>query len=193
MKRFFSAAVVITALAVTFAGCKKDDDPVPQKNIVKLGAQSNATIGAFYSVETNMVYNQDLAFENQAKIDLLCFYEEAGGNNISLAGPGSNIREIFTGETAPENWTTKNETHFTATTSEITIAQFDQIRDGNEIIRSYFNETQTTGIKKAKDLKVNDIRAFMTVDSTFVIYKVISVAQGADGYVEFEYKKYKPN
>ncbi len=193
MRKFLTIVAVLTALNVSFTGCKEDKDDAPQKNIAKLGAQTNTTVGAFFSVETKMVYNQTLASENQAKIDLLCFYEEAGGNNISLAGPDSNITGIFTGETAPENWTTKNETHFTETTSEITVAQFDQIQDGNEIIWSYFNETQTSGIRKAKDLQVDDIRAFMTVDSTFVIYKVLSVAQGADGYVEFEYKKYKAN
>lgn len=190
--RILPLATLLLALAVSFPSCKSDDEDAPQKNIAKLGAQTNNTVGGFFSTETKMVYSQDLAFENQAKIDLLCFYEE-GDNKITLAGPGSRITDIFTGETSPENWTTQNETHFTETTSEITVAQFDQIQDGNEIIRSYFNETQTSGYRKAKDLQVDDIRAFMTVDSTFVIYKVLSVAQGADGFVEFEYKKYKVN
>jgi hypothetical protein len=188
MKRFFSVAVMVTALAVAFTGCKKDEDDAPQKNIAKLGAQANTSFGGFLSIDMKRVYNQLEASQNQDKIDILCFYEEAGGNNIAVAAPGSGISGIFIGETAPENWTTKNQTYFTDPASDITVAQFDQLKDGDAAIQSYYDETVTSGNRKKKDMKVNDIYAFKTAGGKYGIFKVISVAQGETGYVEFEYK-----
>ena len=44
---FFSVSI--------FNSCEKEDNG-PQKLIVKLGAQSNTTIGAFYSIDLNKIY-----------------------------------------------------------------------------------------------------------------------------------------
>jgi hypothetical protein len=184
---FLSLASVVLLFSVAFTGCDKDDTE-PTKNIAKLGAQENASFGGFLSVSEKKVYTLTLASQNQDKIDILCFYEEASGNNIALAAPGSNITGIFTGDAAPENWTTLNQTYFTLPTSDITVAQFDALKDGEVIIESYYNAEQTTGNKKAKDMKVDDIWTFKTQSGTFGILKVTAVEQGATGYVEFEYK-----
>jgi len=158
------------------------------KNIAKLGAQDNVDFGSFLSVSEKAVYFQGPASENQDKIDILCFYEAETGNNIALAAPGSNITGIFEGASSPDFWTTKNQTYFTMPTSEITIEQFDALRDGDAAIETYYNAEQTTGNKKSKDLQVGNIRTFKTQSGTFGIYKVLSVEQGATGYVEFEYR-----
>lgn len=173
--------------SVSLTSCDKDD-PEPEKNIAKLGAQENTLFGGFLSVSEKKVYTLLLASQNQDKIDILCFYEAESGNNIALAAPGSNITGIFTGENSPENWTTKNQTYFTLPTSEVTVAQFDALKDGDAVIETYFNAEQTSGNRKAKDMKVNDIWTFKTQGGKFGILKVISVQQGATGYVEFEYK-----
>lgn len=174
-------------MAFGTASCEKENEE-PTKNIAKLGAQSNITFGGFLSVDEKKVYAQDLASQNQEKIDILCFYEEAGGNNIALAAPGTGISGIFTGETAPNNWTTKNQTYFTLPATELTAEQFDQLKDGDAVIEGYFNATITSGNRKAKNMAVNDIWAFKTVANKFGVLKVVSVEQGATGYVEFEYK-----
>lgn len=179
-------AVLFLALGIAFTGCKKDEEVV--KNIAKLGAQGNTTLGGFLSVEMKQVYTQAEAFQNQDKIDILCFFEAEGGNNIAIAGPGSGIKDIFTGETAPENWTTQNKTLFTDPATAITVEQFDQLLDGDVAIQSYYDETVTSGNRKKKDMKTNDIYAFKTASGKYGLFKVISVAQGAAGYVEFEYK-----
>mgnify|MGYP000975281968 CR=1 FL=1 len=179
-------SVLFLAFGIAFAGCKKDEEEV--KNIAKLGAQGNTTIGGFLSVELKKVYTQAEAFQNQDKIDILCFFEEANGNNIAIAAPGTGISDIFTGETAPENWATKNQTYFTDPATAITVEQFDQLVDGDVAIQSYYDETVTSGNRKKKDMKVNDIYAFKTASGKYGLFKVISVAQGATGYVEFEYK-----
>lgn len=170
-----------------FSGCEKENDE-PTKNIAKLGAQTNASFGGFLSISEKKVYTQELASQNQDKIDILCFYEEAGGNNIALAAPGTGISGIFTGETAPTNWETKNQTYFTLPATELTVDQFNQLKDGDAVIEGYFNATITSGNRKAKDMKVNDIWAFKTAANKFGVLKVINVEQGASGFVEFEYK-----
>jgi len=185
--KLLSLAAIALLFSVAFTGCEKDD-PEPTKNIAKLGAQSNTTFGGFLSVSEKKVYTLSLASQNQDKIDILCFYEAETGNNIALAAPGSNITGIFTGDAAPENWTTKNQTFFTLPTSVITVAQFDALKDGEAIIESYFNAEQTSGNRKAKDMKIDDIWTFKTQSGTFGILKVTAVEQGATGYVEFEYK-----
>lgn len=194
-KNLFSAAALSLLLAFGFTGCKDDNDE-PQKNIVKLGAQSNTTIGAFYSVTEKKVYTQALAFENQAKIDLLCFYEvtDSQQNYTTLSSPGANITGIFTGETAVTNFTTKNLTKFTLPATALTVAQFDQIVDGDASIATFYNSTITSGNKKAKQLAIDNIYAFLTQDGTYGLFKVISLSspESETGWIEFELKLYKP-
>jgi hypothetical protein len=185
--KIFSIAALTVLMTFGFTGCK-DDDPEPKKNIAKLGAQTNTSFGGFLSISEKKVYTQEQAFQNQDKIDIFCFYEAEGGNNVALAAPGSNITGIFTGDSSPENWTVLNQTYFTLPTAEVTVADFDALKDGDAIIETYFNAEQTSGNRKAKDMKVNDIWTFKTASNTFGILKVTSVEQGATGYVEFEYK-----
>lgn len=188
------ASLKLLLLAVfalfVMASCSKDDND-PKKIIVKMGAQSNTTIGAFCSIGQNKVYAQDLAFAVQDTIDLLCFYEHVEPskiNNITLSSPGANITGIFTGTSSPDVWTTKRLTTFTAPATAITVAEFDLLKQDDAVIATYYNSAVTTGNKKAKDLQVDNIWAFKTHDNIYGLIKVISVAQGADGYVEFELK-----
>jgi len=99
------AAALLLASGVS--GCYKDDpEPQVKKNIAKLEAQANATIGGFYSISEKEVYTIDVAAQNQDKIYILYFYEE--GNDIAIASPGANVTDIFGGgENDPVNWTTK--------------------------------------------------------------------------------------
>jgi hypothetical protein len=158
------------------------------KNIAKLGAQENTSFGGFLSVSLKTIYTLAQAFANQDKIDIFCYYETYNNNFTTLAAPGSNITGIFTGDNAPANWTVKNQTFFTLPAVAITVDQFDALRDGDASIETYYNATLTSGNKKAKDMKVNDIWAFKTQAGTFGILKVLSVEQGNAGFVEFEYK-----
>ncbi|KAB2872066.1 MAG: hypothetical protein F9K37_01460 [Bacteroidales bacterium] len=210
MKTNFLKLMLLALVAMfTFASCEKDDNE-PSKWIVKIGAQSNTSIGAFYSLSEKKIYNQTDAFNNQAKIDLVCFYEHDEINNrindMTLSSPGANIRDIFTGETDVMNYTTKNLTTITPTsassgagtlpanTQSITVEQFDQIKQGEAIIATYFNSTLTSSNKKAKLLVANDIYAFKTQDGTYGLFKVVAVSEpkNASGWLQFEIKTYKP-
>lgn len=171
--------------------CEKEEETA-QKLIATLGAQSNATYGAFYSIDLNKTYMQEAAFAVQDTINLLCFYEHDEINNrindITLSSPGANITGIFTGETSVENWTVKNLTTFTLPATAITPAEFDLLKQNDAIIESYYDNTVVSGNKKAKLLKIDDIYAFKTHDNIYGLFKVTDVEQGAEGYVEIELK-----
>ncbi len=157
--------------------------------VITLGAQSNTTIGAFYSIAQNTIYNQTDASNNQSAIDLICFYEHDIVNNrindITLSSPGANITGIFGGgATDPSQWTTKRLTLFTPPTSTITTTQFDALHQNDPAIQTYFNSGMTSSNKKAKQLLVDNIYAFKTVDNVYGLFKVTAVTQGADGSVQ---------
>lgn len=192
----FSKLMLLALVATfTFASCEKDDNE-SSKWIVKIGAQSNTSIGAFYSISEKKVYTQVDAFNNQAKIDLICFYEHVEGriNDMTLASPGANITGIYTGDTSVDIYSTKNLTKFTLPATELTVAQFDQLKEGDAIIATYYNSTVTSGNKKAKMLTVGSIYAFLTQNGTYGLFKVIEVSnpQDANGWIKFELKTYKP-
>lgn len=157
--------------------------------LITLGAQSHATIGAFYSIAQNTIYNQTDASNNQSAIDLLCFYEHDEANNkindITLSSPGANITGIFGGgATDPSQWATKRLTLFTPPTSTITTTQFDALHQNDPAIQTYFNSSMTSSNKKAKLLAVDNIYAFKTQDNVYGLFKVTNVVNSADGLVE---------
>lgn len=170
---------------LTIVSCEKNDEP--KNKIATLGAQENTTAGGYYSVADNTVFTQVDAFADQSAIDILCFYEAASGNNIAIASPGSGINGIFTGDSAPENWTTLNTTFFLNTT--LTAAQFDALTETDQIIVSSFVEADSR--KKAKDMQPGLVVSFKTADGTYGLLKVIEVTQGATGSVKFEVKTKK--
>lgn len=195
MKSNYSKLLLLALLAIfTLGSCEKDDND-SDKIIVKLGAQDNTSIGAFYSVSENKVYTQAEALNNQAKIDLLCFYEntDTHQNMTTISSPGANITGIFTDDNGDEyftSWTTKNTTYFTLPATDLTVEQFDQLKDGDTVIASYYDETVTSGNKKAKVLAVDDIYAFKTQGGIYGLFKVIELSnpESVAGWIKIEIK-----
>jgi hypothetical protein len=187
MKRaVFFLMVAVMSFSSFFQACD-DEEETPSVITVKIGAQGNTTVGGFYSVSENKVYTQDNAAANPGVIDILCFYESETGNNIALASPGSGITDIFTGATAPENWSVTDTTFFCATA--LTAAQFDAVAETDELIVTSFVEDDAR--KKAKDMKVDDVYSFRVQAGDYGLLKVTAVTQGADGDVTFEVKMKK--
>jgi hypothetical protein len=182
MKKLFYFLMVMTVISFVVA-CDKDEEE-PEVKKATVGAQENATAGGFYSVSENQVYTMDAAAQNQAVIDILCFYEADNGNNIAVASPGTNITGIFTGENAPANWTTKNTTYFCETT--LTAAQFDALAETDELIVTSFDTAND--FRKAKDLQIDEIYSFKTAAEAYGLFKVTEVVQGTTGSVTFEVK-----
>jgi len=187
MKRTVFFLMVAVMSVSLFFQAFEDEEETPSVISVKLGAQGNAAVGGFYSVAENKVYTQDNAAANPGVIDILCFYEAETGNNIALASPGSGISGIFTGTTAPENWTVQDTTFFCAT--ELTAAQYDAVTETDELIVTSFVEDNAR--KKAKDLQVDDVYSIRIQSGVYGLLKVTAVTQGADGDVTFEVKMKK--
>ncbi|HAN17368.1 MAG: hypothetical protein A2X13_00795 [Bacteroidetes bacterium GWC2_33_15] len=164
-----------------FIACDDEEETVSPFHTVKLGAQDNTSIGGFYSINDKKVYTQDVAATKQETIDFLCFYEE--GNDISLASPGANITDIFTGTTSPETWTTTDTTWFYQT--ELTTVQFDALTEDDELIVTSYNADEAR--RKAKLLTVGNIYAFKTQDAYYGLFKVTEVVPDSIGSVEFTY------
>ncbi|MGE5348608.1 MAG: hypothetical protein ACM3NP_04925 [Actinomycetota bacterium] len=177
MKTRFKLFMILPLFAVMVSGCEKEkEDPS-----VTLGAQANTTIPGFYSLAENKTYTMSQAADNPAVIDIFCFYEAETGNNIALASPGSGIRDIFTGDDMPDNWSTKNTTYFFQTT--LTQAQFEAVQNGDALIETSFDSDNAR--KKAKDVQVGQVWAFKTQDGTYGLLLATAVTQGTDGSVKF--------
>ena len=156
--------------------------PINSYTAILMGAQSNAATESFLSLRGNeaTLYKQAEAFQNQAAIDMLCYFE---GGQMSLASPGGNIAGIFTGVTSPENYSTKNLTQFAKTT--YTPADFDS--GENDAILFYgLNTGQLT--VKAGALAVHDVYAFRTQSNLVGMFKVLKVDGDASGTLEIAIK-----
>jgi len=193
MKKLVYLMLFAFIAATVFLSCEEDEETSSPFTTVKMGAQSNITIGAFYSIGMKKVYTQTQAFEKQDTIDFLCFYEHDTVNDrindITLSSPGANITDIFVDDTitAPDVWTTKNLTKFQEPNPTMTVAQFDLLKETDAIIETSFDNTVLSGNKKAKLLAVNDIYAFKTHNNQYGLLKVTEVLEGNDGYVKFVY------
>lgn len=156
-------------------------------NSIVLGAQDNPTVESFvsYSNSTATKYFQAAAFENQAAIDMFCFYENTASNQnlMSLAAPGSNITGIFEGATSPENYTTKNTTYFVKTS--LTAEQFDAVSNDAIILALYDTEND---FRKAKQLTAGDVYCFKLQSGKYGLYKVVAVTGAEAGTLEIAVK-----
>lgn len=185
MKNFLRNTFALSLLLLTLNSCEKDQKTSIIK--VKLGAQANTILPGFYSISENKTYTQVQAFDHQAVIDIFCFYEASTGNNIAVASPGSGITGIFTGASAPANYTVTDTTFFYKTT--ITATAFDAILTTDQLIVSSFDAVNAR--RKAKDLKLDEVYSFKTEAETYGLLKVTEVIQGETGSVEFIVKMKK--
>lgn len=164
-----------------------DFGPINSYTAILMGAQTNTTNESFLSLHDNQatLYMQAQAFQNQAKIDMFCYYETAQSakNKMSLASPGSNLSGFFGSATSPENYTIKNLTKFAKTT--YTAADFDSVKT-DAILFSGFNSSLHTD--KANALEVNDVYAFRTQSGLIGMFKVLEVNGDASGTLKIDIK-----
>jgi len=184
MKKLIYLFLFAFIASTAFVGCDDDDSPSSPFKTVILGAQENTTVDGFYSFNQDETYTLDEAANNQSTIDLFCYYD-ADKNKMTLTSAGANIAGIFTGDNAPENWVTQDTTYFhQLETTVLSVELFDLLTKDSDISSYWSNDDPK---RKAKQLAVGDIHAFVTEDNYYGILKVTAVVEGNDGYVEFEY------
>ncbi len=156
-------------------------------NSITFGAQNNTTEKSFLSFSNSAatLYFQAEAFNNQANIDMFCFYENTAShqNMMTLAAPGSTITGIFTGTTAPDFYTSKNITFFVKTT--LTTAQYDAVTNDAVVLASYDPANQ---FKKAKVLTIGDVYAFNLQSGKKGLFKVTAVDGTETGTLQIAVK-----
>lgn len=153
---------------------------------IVFGAQNNNSEKSFYSLSTQQLYSLDEAFNNQGKIDLLCFFDDEGDEN-TVSSPGANINEsVFPGPHGLINWDTRNTTRFVEM-EELSAADFDACSNDSLILANTF--TFSSGKRKAKNLVPGDIYSFVTgIGERKGLFKVIDVQGQDEGIVEIAIK-----
>jgi len=185
MKTKYYTLLMVLCILFAITSCEKDDEVKITK--VTLGAQANTSTDGFYAVREDKTYSMTEASADQANIDIFCFYElsETVFNYTCLASPGSGITGIFSGENAPENWTTQNTTRFLQTA--LTTDEYDAVQENDALLYSLFLAAEST-YKKAKNVQVGQVWTFHTADDYFGLIKITGVTAGEDGDVSFEMK-----
>lgn len=171
--------------SVTITG---DFGEIDNYTTILLGAQANVETESFLSLSNNLAttYFQADAFDHQADIDMLCYFEDVADVLMTIASPGANIAGIFSGATSPDNYTTKNTTNFVKT--ELSASMFDAVQNDARILEVY--DAANTN-KKAKDLTVGDVYAFKLESGKNGIFKVVDVTAGTTGSVTLAIKVQK--
>jgi len=156
-------------------------------NSLTFGAQKNTTEKGFasFSNGTSTMYSQADAFNHQADIDLMCFYEDTltHVNKMTLSSPGAHITGIYTGSTSPELYTNMSITYFSKTT--FTASQFDGITKDAALIYGFGTGT---GYRKANLLTVGDVWAFKLQSGKYGLFKVTAVQGTQAGTLQIAVK-----
>jgi len=149
---------------------------------IYLGAQSNPTRPGFLSISNSTYYRLEAAYQNQALIDLLFYYDET--DKATIASPGANISDgIFQGDWAPSNWETRNTARFLKV-DIIPEDFFGMIHDGF-IIENYDADSAK---RKARELAAGDVYLFELENGKKGIFYVNSVVEAIDGEVNIALK-----
>ena len=157
--------------------------PVTSYQDINLGAQNNAAVGGFYSIQDNAVHSLTACDNDpdlQARIDILYYYY--GDDKSVIASPGANIEDgVFAGNL--DSWTNINTTRYYKT--YLTISDFNAITNDSTILANY---VEGEGKRKAKKLKVDDIYTFKTNDEKLGIILVKNVNGQDAGDIKFDLK-----
>ncbi len=174
--------------SVSFVLTKTEDSfgEIVRHTGIVMGAQDNSSIGGCFSISNGQVYTLSEAFSNQSLIDLIYYYDSSGDNN-TLASPGANSTSIFTGEYAPENWTTIQTTRYSRESLNVNLQDFDDAQNDSIIIANFFS----AGGRKAKNLSANQVYGFTTSDGKFGLLRIKKVTGQLNGTIEFDLIKQK--
>jgi hypothetical protein len=147
-----------------------------------LGAQSNVSINGFMSMSHLSYYTIDGAFRNQSDIDFFFYYDS--NDKATMASPGADIpEEVFSGDQAPGNWSTRNVTLFHKI--DITSIEFYGMYHDGYLIENF---DPNLALKKAINLAVGDMYLFQMENGKKGLIYILSVDQEKDGKIDMAIK-----
>ncbi len=163
---------------------KKEEAQAPtatEYTAVLMGAQSNASLGSFYDVESNTVYLLSDASNNQAAIDFVYYYGST--NMATIAAPNDETVNGASGDFSwTENWSTQNATSFYVLSN----VDFDAIQTTADVDNALTG--QTSPLSKVTQLAVGSVIGFTTAAGTNGVFKVTEVVAGNDGTIKIDVK-----
>jgi len=148
------------------------------------GAQNNSSVGSFYNLKNENIYDLPNAFLIQDSIDLCYYYDFLQAEDNVISSPAATIDStVYPGPYTLANWTIRNETRFMKTT--LTEADFNSVANDSLLIATYYFPSSK---KKAKNLATGDIYSFKTSAGKLGLFRVLDVNGTDAGTVEIAIK-----
>lgn len=151
---------------------------------VTLGAQNSLSYGSFCNPFTGNVFSLNQAFLNQDSIHMLYYYDNIEADAHTVASPNANINaDIYVGSNSPIYWPVRNETRYFKTLLQP--VDFLAATNDSLLLVSY---SELNAKRKAKNLVINDIYSFKTINNKFGLFLVEEVSGYDSGYVRIQIK-----
>lgn len=164
---------------------------------VKMGGQTNTTLGQFLDVETCTIFNKEQSAANAASIDIISYYSNSVNGKYSInvtfpmSGSASTIYPDI--KAVPAIWSVRNTTQLRDAITTITPSDFNSV-DTPEKIKALYENAGTstnTSINSMKKDKLVVFKTGLSVPAEGDTYGVILVRASSGtqaGQIAFDYK-----
>ena len=168
---------------------------------IEVGGQDNTSVGSYFNIPNQTVYNLDDATSNQDKVNFIMLVGASTG--VNFLAPASSGLQYFGSdiETAVyEGWESKNDGQFINIGNTDTAALFEGLSSEEELREAYqtalaeiedmpgYVENENGPGDRIRRVKQDDVIFFEAEDSTLVVFKVNQLATETSGSVIFEMK-----
>lgn len=178
-----------------------DEDELAYFSEIEVGGQDNTSVGSYFNIPNQTVYNLEEATANQADVDFMMLVGASTGVNF-LAPASSGLKYFGPDiETAIyEGWETKNDGQFVNIGNAGTADLFDGLSLDEELAEAY--QTALTEVEdmdgyvekengpgdRIRQVKQDDVIFFETDDGILIVMKINQLATESSGSVIFEIK-----
>ena len=164
---------------------------------VKMGGQTNTTLGQFLDVETGTLFSKEQSAVNAAAIDIISYYSNSANGKYSInitfpqSGSASTIYPDI--KAVPPIWSVRNTTQLRDAITTITPVDFNTV-DTPEKIKGLYDASGTstnTSINSMKKDKLVVFKTGLSTQSDGDTYGVIIVRASSGtqaGQITFDYK-----
>jgi|GEM_PF-1872637 len=164
---------------------------------IKLGGQTNATIGQFLDVETGSVYTKDQSAAHAADIDIISYYSNSasGKYSINITYPLTTNASIIYPDlkAVPAIWSVRNTTQLRDAVTAIAPADFNTM-DTPEKIKGLYDASGISTSSSINSMKQDKLVVFKTgiepplAGDTYGVMIVRASAGTQAGQITFDYK-----
>lgn len=178
-----------------------EEDELAYFSDIELGGQDNTSVGSYFNIPNQTVYNLEDATANQADVNFVMLVGASTGVNF-LAPVSSGLQYFGSDiETAVyEGWDTKNDGQFVNVGNAGTAELFEGLSSEEELTEAYqtalaevedmegYVENENGPGDRIRQVKQDDVIFFEAEDGTLVVFKINQLATESSGSVIFEMK-----